>query len=173
MRWILIGLAVVVLLVGLVALIGSLLPRGHVAARSAVYRRPPEEVFDAIHGFATYPEWRKDAAKVELLPPVDGHERFRETNRFGVITFSVDEAVAPSRMVTRIADTGLAFGGSWTYELTPVPEGTRLTITERGEVYNVFFRFMTRFVFSQHATIDQLLLALGRKFGETVTPGPA
>jgi uncharacterized protein YndB with AHSA1/START domain len=173
MRWILIGLAVVVLLAALVAVIGSLLPKGHVASRSAVYRRPPEEVFAAIHGFAAYPEWRKDAAKVEVLSPVEGHERFRETGRFGVITFSVDDAVAPTRMVTRIVDTGLAFGGSWTYELTPVPEGTRLTITERGEVYNVFFRFMSHFLFSQHATIDQMLLALGGKFGESVTPGPA
>src|SRR5262249_36669826 len=83
------GLVILVLFVVLVALIGALLPKGHVAARSAVYRRPPEDVWAAIHGFAAYPEWRKDAAKVEILPPVDGHERFRETNRFGVITFSV------------------------------------------------------------------------------------
>jgi len=173
MRWILIALAVLVLLVGLVAVVGALLPKAHVAARAAVYRRPPEEVFAAIHGFAAYPEWRKDASKVELLEPAGGHERFRETGRFGAITFEVDEADAPRRMVTRIADTGLAFGGSWTYELTAVPEGTRLTITERGEVYNVFFRFLSRFVFSHSATIDTLLQALGRKFGETVTPGPA
>src|SRR5215510_12483890 len=138
MRWLLIGLGILVLLLVLVALIGALLPKGHVAARSAVYRRPAEDIWAAIHGFAAYPEWRKDATKVEVLPPVDGRERFRETNRFGVITFAVDEAVAPTRMVTRITDTGLGFGGSWTYELTPIPEGTRLTVTERGEVTNVF-----------------------------------
>lgn len=173
MRWILIALGVLVLLVALVALIGALLPKGHVTARSAVYRHPPEEVFAALHGFAEYPQWHKDVSKVEILAPADGRERFRETNRFGVITFSVDEAVPPGRMVTRIADPDLPFGGTWTYELVPVPEGTRVTITERGEVYNVFFRFMSRFVFSQHATIDSLLSALGRKFGETVIPGPA
>jgi len=173
MRWILIGLGVLVLLIALVALVGALLPRGHVAARSAVYRQPPEEVFATIRGFAAYPEWRADATKVEILPSVDGKERFRETGSYGAITFAVEEVHAPRRMVVRIADEGLPFGGTWTYELTPVSEGTRLTITERGEVHNVFFRFLSRFVFSQHATIDKLLQALGRKFGETVTPGPA
>src|SRR6185436_18676232 len=130
MRWILVALAGLVLLVALIAVIGAMLPKGHVAARSAVFRRTPQEVWDAIHGFAAYPEWRRETSKVEILDPVDGREHFRETSKFGVITFSVDEADPPRRMVTRIADTGLAFGGSWTYELTPVPEGTRLTITE-------------------------------------------
>jgi len=37
----------------------------------------------------------------------------------------------------------------------------------------VFFRFLSRTVFSPHATIDAVLSALGRKFGETVTPAPA
>ena len=173
MRWVLIVLAALVLLVVMVALIGAMLPKGHVAARAAVYRRPPPEVWDAIHDFAAYPQWRRETSKVEILPPEDGRERFRETSSFGTITFSVDEADPPRRMVTRIADTGLGFGGSWTYELTPVPEGTRLTVTERGEVYNVFFRFLSRVVFSQHATIDAMLKSLGGKFGETVTPGPA
>lgn len=168
MRWVLIGLGALALVVALVAVVGALLPKGHVASRFAVYRRPPAEVFAAIRGFGSYPQWRKDVSKVEILPPVEGSERFREHSSFGAITFEVVEAIEPTRLVVRIADTGLAFGGSWTYEVTPVPEGARLTITERGEVYNVFFRFLSRFVFSHHATIDRSLQALGRKFGEEV-----
>jgi uncharacterized protein YndB with AHSA1/START domain len=168
--WLVMLIGALCLLVTLIAVVGALLPKGHVAARAAVYRRPPEEVFDAVHGFAAYPEWRSDAKSVEVLPPVDGKERFREHGRHGPITFEVDEAVRPRRMIVRIADTNLPFGGSWTYELSPAPGGTRLTITERGEVSNVFFRFLSRFVFSQHATIDTMLAALGRKFGETTTP---
>ena len=37
------------------------------------------------------------------------------------------------------------------------PAGRDLTITEDGEVYNVFFRFMSRFVFGHHATMDAYL----------------
>lgn len=47
---------------------------------------------------------------------------------------------------------------------------TQITITERGEVYNPIFRFMSRFVFSHHATIDAYLIALGKKVSESVTP---
>jgi hypothetical protein len=50
------------------------------------------------------------------------------------------------------------------------PPLTQITITERGEVYNPIFRFMSRYVFSHHATIDAYLTALGKKLGESVTP---
>jgi hypothetical protein len=41
-----------------------------------------------------------------------------------------------------------------------------VTITERGEVYNSIFRFLSHFFFSQHASIDQYLMALGKKHRE-------
>jgi uncharacterized protein YndB with AHSA1/START domain len=169
-KWVLSGIGTLLLAAALVAVAGALLPRGHVAARSAVFRRPPAEVFGVIGAFAAYPEWRGDVKKIELLPAFAGKERFREHNSFGAITFEVEERAESERLVTRIADTDLGFGGTWTYELTPADGGTRLTITERGEVSNVIFRFLSRFVFSQHATIDKYLQALGRKFGEPVTP---
>ena len=37
------------------------------------------------------------------------------------------------------------------------PAAERLTITEDGEVYNPFFRFMSRFVFGQTATLDEFV----------------
>ena len=58
---------------------------------------------------------------------------------------------------------GLLFGGTWTYELTPVGRATLLRITERGEVYNPVFRVMSRFVFGHTATIDAYLAALGAR----------
>jgi len=47
---------------------------------------------------------------------------------------------------------------------------TRLTITEDGEVSNVFFRFMSRFVFGHTATLDSYLAALTKQLGEPSTP---
>ena len=44
--------------------------------------------------------------------------------------------------------------------LEPTDAGTRVTITENGEIYNVFFRFMARFVFGYTATMDRVLDAL-------------
>ena len=68
------------------------------------------------------------------------------------------------RLVTRIADTGLPFGGQWTYELVPDGEGTRLTITEDGEVYNPLFRFVSRFVMGHTATIERYLDDVEKRF---------
>ena len=54
----------------------------------------------------------------------------------------VVEQVPPTRFVTRIADAQ-EFGGTWTIDLAPHGGETTVTITERGEVYNPAFRFMS------------------------------
>lgn len=69
----------------------------------------------------------------------------------------------PRLLVTRIADSDLPFGGSWTFELEPEGAATRLTITENGEVYNPFFRFMARFVFGHEGTARAYLEDLRRR----------
>jgi hypothetical protein len=71
--------------------------------------------------------------------------------------------MAPQQFVSRIADPNLPFGGTWTIDLKPEGAGTRVTITEHGEVYNPIFRFMSRFVFGHTATIDAYLTALQRR----------
>ena len=169
MRWILWSLAGLVGAVGLVAVIGWMLPVGHVAARSARFNQPPETVFSAITDVGAYGQWWSDVTRVDMLEPVNGKVRFREHMSTGPIVFEVDEATPSTRYVTRIADAEQPFGGTWTFELAPEGGGTRLTITERGEVYNPIFRFMSRFVFSQTATMESFLRGLGGKFGETVS----
>ncbi len=69
----------------------------------------------------------------------------------------LQESEPPRRLVTRITDKTLPFGGAWTFTLQPVDGGTKLTITENGEVYNPLFRVMSRFVFGHTATIDRYL----------------
>jgi hypothetical protein len=73
-------------------------------------------------------------------------------------------------MVVRIADPDLPFGGTWTYELKQEESGTRVTITERGEVYNPIFRFMSRFVFSHTATLERYLAALRARAAQQPRP---
>ena len=53
------------------------------------------------------------------------------------------------------------------------PEAVWRAITENGTVTNLFFRFMSRFVFGYTATIETYLVDLGTKFGEETTPQPA
>lgn len=166
MRWIALIAGGLVAIVLVVVIVGALLPKGHVASRRARFSAPPEQVFAVISDVGGTAAWRKDISRVELLPVEDGKTVFREQGAHDAITYRVEALDPPRRMQVRIADTGLPFGGAWTYELSPHGTGTELTITERGEVYNPIFRFMSRFVFSQHATIDTYLRALGDKLGE-------
>jgi uncharacterized protein YndB with AHSA1/START domain len=170
--WLAGGLAAVLaLVVGALLVVGARLPRHHVASRRVTIRRPPAEVFAVMRDFARAPEWRKDVKRVELMVGDGGGVRFREEGAHGPITMEVVEEVPAVRLVTRIADDSLPFGGTWTYELSPAPaSGTDVVITERGEVKPALFRALSQYVFTHHRTIDQYLRALGARFGESVTP---
>jgi uncharacterized protein YndB with AHSA1/START domain len=166
MRWLLRSVLLVILLVAGVYGVGSALPVEHVAARSAPLGAPPQQVYDTIADVGNYSQWWPQISRVELLPSEGGQIRFRQHTGAGPITMQVEEASPPSRFVTRIADPDQPFGGTWTFEIVP-DRGTKsvLSITERGEVYNPFFRFMARFVFGYTQTMDDCLAALTAKFG--------
>ena len=123
MRFVLAGAGVILGVMALVAIIGTLLPVAHVAARKARYRRSLPEVFGVIEAVRDLPAWNPATRKIEVI-------------------------------------SDLAADG----------EGTLLTITERGEVYNPIFRFVSKFLMGQTKSMDEYLRALGRKFGEEVTP---
>ena len=173
MRWVLsiAGLLVAVLLI--VCAIGYMLPKSHVASASARFAASPDSLWTSLTDVAAFPKWRPALARVELLPDENGQRGWRELGNHDAVTYRVVESVPPRRLVTRIADKNLPFGGSWTYDLAPDGSGTRLTITENGEVYNPIFRFASRFIMGYTATMESMLRALGSKHGETVTPKAA
>jgi uncharacterized protein YndB with AHSA1/START domain len=77
----------------------------------------------------------------------------------------------PRRLVTRIdSPPDGPFGGTWTYDITPVDSGTKFTVTERGWIGNPLFRFMSRFIFGYYGTQENYVRALGKRFGEEVAP---
>ena len=164
MKWILYIAGAVAALVAIVAVIGFLLPKTHTATRRARYRQPPEAIYAAISG---PPDWRPDVKKYEELPEVNGRKRWREVTGWGdAVLYELQEADPPRRFVTRIADDSLPYGGTWTFEITAEQSGSALRITENGEVRNPIFRFLSRTVFSQTATIETYLRSLAAKFGE-------
>lgn len=170
MKIVLIVAASLVALVGVLLLIGALLPRQHVASREITLPRAPSEVYATVRDFASAPAWRTDLKSIELLGEVNGRLRFREESGNGLITYELVDETPGEKLVTRIVDRDLGYFGSWTYEFLPAENGARIRITENGEVPNVFFRVMSRFLFGHTATMETYLVALGRKFGEEVTP---
>jgi hypothetical protein len=154
----------------IVVLVGFLLPKQHVASRAISLHRKPEDVFQLISDFKDAPSWRPDVQEVKLLSPADGHPRYREKSKNGTITMEVVESIPLSRMVTRIADKGLPFGGTWIFDISSTAEGCRLNITERAEIYNPVFRFVSRFLLGYQRTLDAYLRNVSHKFGEGSDP---
>lgn len=163
LKWTLIVVVALVAFVAIAACIGMLLPKGHRASRTATLAAPPAVVFGVITDFARAPEWRRDVAQVDVMPD-DGRGRMiREHGSNGVVPYRVEVFDPPSRLVMRIADPSLPYGGSWTYELQPDGSGTSLTLTEDGEVYNPIFRFMQKVFFSPYASIDAYIQNLRKR----------
>jgi hypothetical protein len=164
-----VAVGVIVLLVAVVALIGSRLPQNHTASRSILLRQQPKEVYDVIRDFNSAPSWRSGVKSMEVKQQPDGKIHFREVGS-DTIDYEVAEDIPGQRLVTRILNTDLGYSGKWTYEFMPESGGTRVKITEDGVVSNVIFRFMSRYVFGQTSTIDTYLTSLAKRFGENVTP---
>ena len=168
---IVLGLLAVVVGLGLfVVIVGYLLPVKHVAVVSARVPATPEQVWGALTDVATYPKWRGDVTAVEMLPTESGHVAWRERGTNDAISFAIEQAEPPRRLVTRITDKSLPFGGGWEYEVAPDGAGSRVQITEHGEVYNPVFRFVSRFIMGHSATASAYLKALGARFGAAVEP---
>jgi len=171
MKWVLWIFVVVAGILVIIALIGWLLPKAHTVTREARFRQSPEVLWKTIADIEAMPAWRQGLKSVKRLADQNGMPAWVETSDSGTIPFETVVSQPPSKLVIRIADAKLPFGGTWTYEITAVAEGSTLRIREDGEVYNPVFRFLARFVFGYSGTMDTYLKSLARKFGEPSQEG--
>ena len=167
--WIVVSVVLVVLFV---YRIGLMVPRNHSASVRARYAQRPEEVWKAITDIDGLRTWREDLKSVERKPDIGGKPAWIEHSRHGALPFEVVEWEPPRKLVTRIADDDgkLPFGGTWTWTIRPVADGSEVTISEKGFIKPALFRLMTRYVFGYTRTMQQVMRALGKKFGETTEP---
>jgi hypothetical protein len=169
MKILLIIVAALVLLILIVVVTGALLPKRHVSSRSAHFNASAEQLFALIAGSQT---WRPDVAKCEEVPDSSGRHLQLETSRRGeTITYELLAIDPPHSIQRKIATPNLPYSGSWSFVLSPASNGTDVRITEDGEIYNPIFRFVTRFIMGETATLDAYLRAMGKATGQDVTPG--
>ena len=165
--WLVIGLGSVVGVLVLLSVLGCFFPRYHVAARSLRSKRPPEDVWNVISDYAAVPAWHPEIKAVERLPDRNGHDVWRETDRRGYpVQLETVEAVAPRRLVRAIADERGPFSGQWQFDIEAVEEGSCVTLTERGQVPNPFFRLMFRLFMTPTFYLEIYLKALAVKLGD-------
>ena len=166
MRYVLIAIGVLVAIVLCVVLVGWMLPKHHRATIGRAYVGTPPALYALINDVRAYPSWRTGLTKVDVLADASGRLRWRETTKGnGPITYVMEETVPNQKLVARIADTNLPFGGAWTYEIAPIgTNGVGLSITEDGDVYNPIFRFVSRFIMGHTATIERYLDDVEKRF---------
>lgn len=153
----LIVLAIFVLSIILIVLVGAMLPKQHTATRSAVVKATPEQVFALISGPQ---DWRTDLKNFSFFEET-GRHMIRETDTHGqTITYEIVQSQPPTLLKRTIADKSLPFGGSWTWQIQPQENGSSITITEDGEVYNPVFRFVSQFIMGHTRTLDNYLSML-------------
>jgi len=138
MKWIAIVVVALIVVIAVVAIIGSTLPRDHTASRTLRVTRSPGDVWPAL-----------TQAMSATSVPVD-----------------VLENDPPRRLVTRVKETEKMFGGTWTVTAAAVQGGSTLTIVEDGWVGNPIFRFVSRYVMGHHATMDGILTSVAKTLGE-------
>ena len=170
LKWILIVVGALIVLVLVLWIVGTALPREHVATSRARFEQPADAVWAGITDHASMTAWRSGMQKTERGADQDGKPVWIETSSFGEMPLRVEEAFPPKRYAVAIASEGLPFGGRWTYEIEPSDGGCQLSITENGFVKPALFRVMTRFLFGYHATMDQYLKDLAKRFGASVEP---
>ena len=165
MRWMLWNVAGLALVDLIVAIVGALLPKAHTASRTARIALPPDALYTILTDLDRHQSWRPDVKSLQRLPDRDGKPAWIEDVGGMKIPMHFERMERPALLTTRIDGTDLPFGGSWTYQIAPAAGGSDLTITENGEVSNVIFRFMSRFVFGHHATMDGFLKHLQARAG--------
>lgn len=162
--WFVGGLILIVL--GTSFAVGALLPRDHVASGSAVVSKNIDDTWTMVRGTADAPKWRRGLSKIEVSQGTpEAPLRWTEHTARGALSFILVDEQRPSKLDIKIDDTNEPFGGTWTFELTPDANGTRLTITERGFVNPPPFRFLAKFVFGHATTIRNYLADISRATG--------
>src|SRR5689334_15995028 len=138
MKWLLWIGAGAVVVVGLTAVVGAMLPVRHHATRRARFLVSPDALYAVLAG---PPDWRTGVKSFGVLPDADGRKQWwEEDSHRQKISFELVEARPPARLQVRIADRSLPFGGTWTFDIAPLAEGgSELRIREDGEIYNVVF----------------------------------
>src|SRR5215468_3084978 len=115
--WALSIVGFLVAVVAVIAVVGMLMPQGHVVSRSVTIRQSPEVIFATITDWKSFPAWREGVKSVKERAGENGRLSWVEVMGMGEIPMEVTESESPKKLVAKIADPKLPFGGTWTYDI--------------------------------------------------------
>jgi hypothetical protein len=147
-------------------MVGSGMPRRHVATRRMSFAAPPERVWSALLSIRQLPIDRSDLRAVDqgtATRPPDSIEVVGTPVKLAIDTFR-----PPYSLVVRTVEPDVAWGGTWTFELQlESAQITKLTVTEEAEVRQRLLRFAVRAFGLEETLLDGIYRAVKRKLAET------
>lgn len=160
-------IGILALLIGVLFGAGYFIEKSHTASRTVTFKAPPQTVWKIITDLESQPTWRKNLKEIKIIDATLNKESWTEISKSGdELSFKTKNKTEPSRYEAEIINNS-DFGGYWEVTLEPADGGTKLTLTEHGEIYNPMFRIISKLFFDMHATIDEYLTDLAAKLGET------
>jgi len=149
---------------------GRRLPSAHVTRRDVFVSASQQDVFALLADPKAIPRWRKTVGRVQLIAS-EPRVRYREFGPQGTLELEIEESTPPSRLVIHATPARrMAFEGSWTYELAPEDDGTRVTLTERGQVRSPMARVFATYVLGHATHVERTLAALAIRFRARADP---
>ena len=145
--------------------VGARLPRDHLASVRAHFHQPPDSIYHAlveVVGISHVARGGQARRTVARSGRPSDMARDGELRRRGFLGDG-HRATQSARHDDREYRSRIRRS----VDLPDPPDsvGTTVSITEEGTVDNPFFRFLSRYVFGLHASMEGLLTALGRRFG--------
>lgn len=154
MRILLLALSGLALAVGLILLIGFLLPATREGRAETVIAATPDAILAVIEDVEAQPKWRAGVASVARTDT--GWEEV--TARGERVAFTPEEMTPDRIRLSFSSDAG--YTGSWEAVLTPVAEGTRIAVVERATVPSPLGRIIARLMFDPTEFATMYLAAL-------------
>lgn len=148
-------------------IVGQFLPEEHEVSLSAEFGISPDSLWSILTNYESYPDWRIDLHRVDLLSDEDGLKHWQEFDQSKMdLTYTEVIVDRPTLLIIKIVDHDIPFGGTWKMEFSSVAAGCMLKITEKGTIESGFFRFIATYIFGFDSTIRSFINMLKLYLGE-------
>jgi hypothetical protein len=155
MKWIFISLGILIVLIAIVYLIGLLMNVKHEATIQREFKKiGMDEILSVIKDYKGYANWWSGIKELTI----DSVNHWTEKNSHGdKVSYRLEMGDEKGKLITRILNKDLAYGGFWEFTFTSIDDGCSIKIVENGEVYNPLFRFMAKYIFGHETTLKNYM----------------
>ncbi|MFI5197040.1 MAG: hypothetical protein ACHQJD_00320 [Thermoanaerobaculia bacterium] len=149
----------------LVTMAGSWMEPRHVVSRTRRFAASPERVWTALLSIRQLPFDRSDLREMERAPDKDRVPPSIEVLGSPVSIYAPIEH-PPAELLVKTTEEGLAYSGSWRFQLSQENDYTRVAVTEDAEIHSRPLRFVVGQVLGEDVLIESVFRALTRKLSE-------